>query len=527
MAEFIIALILVSVSHALRVRFGLNLADEGFLWNGALRIGQGKIPIRDYKSYDPGRFYWSWAAMQLFGTGLLGLRHSVAAFQVLGLWAGLTAVSTQTDNVFALALAGTVFVIWMLPRHKIFDHSMALIAVATVTMLLQAPSPVTALLAGIMTGIAGVMGRNHGAYAFAATALALLLVWAKGYTDSAIALTAIWGLGIIVGYSPMLGMFVFIPDMFRRYVHDKVLVFFRRGGIDISRPVPWPWTQRYAGLTRLNAVSRFLTGMHFVVLPVFYAVALLWVVLDPDGLRNGYLAASCLVGIFYLHHAASRSDIPHLCQVMLPFVSGLLALAYGAENALVYWLTPLALIAIGWLVVRQIDARLQWMEYPDLFAEIDILGERFIALRGVAATVTSVRARVTKELGPEDRLFIAPMAAMLYPVLQKETPVRSDFLHFPETDPVQDVLIADLEKTGTNWALIESVGLDRQDSLSFRNTHARVWRYLEDNFTCLQTPDLGSRWSLWRRDQEDADHDQNQMDATMQSDTTRMREASR
>lgn len=499
MIEAVLALGLVAISHFLRFRTGLNLSDEGFLWNGALRIGQGRIPIRDYKSYDPGRFYWCWAGMKLFGTGLLGLRHSAAVFQALGLWAGLAALGSVTDHVLALCLGGVACVIWMQPRHKLFEHAMALIAVFTMARLIGEPSVSTALFAGMVTGFAGVMGRNHGTYAFVSSFLTLGLLSLMGRVEAPGALLAVWAAGIVIGYAPMWGMFLFVRGMFRRYLNDKVLVFFRRGGIDLALSPPWPWTVKYAGLTPLDRVSRFLTGLHFILLPAFYTVTLGWLVLGGQFADNAVLSASCIVGLCYMHHASSRSDLAHLCQVMQPFLCGVLALFYSTPNPLVFWLAPLGLIAIAILVIRQIDPWMDRLKHPERYTEIEILGDRLMILRGVASLITHIRALTARHLAPGDGLFVAPHLALLYPVLQKQTPVRSDFLLFPETDAVQDELIGDLEKRNINWALTQDVALDRRDDLRFRNTHARVWAYLERNFDRIQTTELNEQWDFWRR----------------------------
>ncbi len=89
----LLAIVLTGSSFALQGRQGINLADEGYLWYGAQQTAHGKVPLRDFDAYDPGRYYWSAAGMHLFGEGLVALRFSETLFQLLGLWVGLLAAS--------------------------------------------------------------------------------------------------------------------------------------------------------------------------------------------------------------------------------------------------------------------------------------------------------------------------------------------------------------------------------------------------------------------------------------------------
>src|SRR6202000_2825488 len=72
-----------------RIDFTVN--EEGFLWYGALAVAHGDVPLRDFYSYDPGRYYWAAAWPPLAGEGLLGLRLATSAFAALGLFCGLLA----------------------------------------------------------------------------------------------------------------------------------------------------------------------------------------------------------------------------------------------------------------------------------------------------------------------------------------------------------------------------------------------------------------------------------------------------
>ncbi len=54
----------------------------------------GGVPIRDFCSYDPGRYYCSAALMALQGSnGIVALRVAVAIFQIIGLFVGLVLIA--------------------------------------------------------------------------------------------------------------------------------------------------------------------------------------------------------------------------------------------------------------------------------------------------------------------------------------------------------------------------------------------------------------------------------------------------
>ena len=74
------------------VREGLPSPDEGYLWYGTLRTLDGEVPLRDFRSYEPARYYWCALWMLALGRGVVSLRIAVHAFYFLGLTCGLLAL---------------------------------------------------------------------------------------------------------------------------------------------------------------------------------------------------------------------------------------------------------------------------------------------------------------------------------------------------------------------------------------------------------------------------------------------------
>jgi len=499
MAEFGIAFALVSLSFALQGNIGLDLADEGYLWNGTLRVAQGKIPIRDFRAYDPGRYYWSFAWSKLFGLGVLGVRRAAAVFQFFGLWAGLLAASRAIESFWLLTLAGILVTWWMHPRHKYFEHSVTLLAVFMAVRLIESPSLTNCFLSGLFVGISTFMGINHGLYGIVSYGLLFPLISIEQGFEDVGSRVGMWLAGAVLGYSPMFAMWLAIPGMLRSFWSAKVLSVMHRGTTNLGLPAPWPWRAQQVHGRLLDRLSRFFLGIHFLFLPFFYVVVVAWVLLAGSPGEQPLLTASAVIGTVYMHHAFSRADLPHLCQAMQPFLLAALSVVFAASQPIATAAGFGALICAAFFTLRGTLPLMSKLNRRSNLVEYELHGEKLQLDQGLARMLDSLRLRVDQLVPAEDSIFIAPMTATLYPVLKRETPVRSDFLVYPEADAAQKQIIQDLESKPVRWALIDDVALDGRDELRFRNTHPLVWSYIESCFKTIPVVDIGQGRQLFRR----------------------------
>ncbi len=89
-------------------RFGSFLREEGYLWYGVQRVFLGEIPIRDFMSYETGRYYLSAGVLGLFHDhGLLALHARLALWATFGLSLAVSLVA-KAWNERQLAVAGHV-----------------------------------------------------------------------------------------------------------------------------------------------------------------------------------------------------------------------------------------------------------------------------------------------------------------------------------------------------------------------------------------------------------------------------------
>src|SRR5579872_5746941 len=141
-AESVVLAAVISLSvFFLQWRYGFNLGDEGWLWYISQRTALGDVPLRDFFSYDPGRYYWSAAFFKL--TGSSGLYQQILAnylFAILGLAAAyFVMIRAGLARSWRIAIFLLLGVVIGFPRHKIYEQTLSLIAVAAIAFVFESP----------------------------------------------------------------------------------------------------------------------------------------------------------------------------------------------------------------------------------------------------------------------------------------------------------------------------------------------------------------------------------------------------
>lgn len=499
-----LAILLVSASFASFGDIGLNLADEGFLWYGAERTIAGEVPLRDFQSYEPGRYYWIALGSVFLGDGLLSLRLSAAIFQAFGLAAALLVALRLVPHPGWLIPIGIGLLLWMFPRYKAFDASMSMMAVYVATRLLEARNAKPFVAAGLFVGLAAFFGRNHALYA--GLGISALTLWRHWDRDDEVLASRIGSLaaGGALGALPMLGMILFVPG-FAVGLWESV-VFFVEHGANLPSPAPLPWRVDYDGLDWRFAVAHFVLGCTFLLVPLVYVLG------TAIALRRGrddsphrtVLVAATAIGAFYLHHAAVRSDATHLAESIQPALLAALAipgafgllgsrvasgLVWGSIVAITLFVTPVANPAIA----------LPGQARAASLLPLDVAGDRLRVYPGMANWASRIEEAVGRHVEEEEALFIAPYTPGLYPLLGKTSPVWEIYLLWRAEPDRQDEMIDRLEKTNVDWALISSGAIDDKDELRFWNTHPRVWSHFKRKFEIVPEPVLPKGMILLRR----------------------------
>jgi hypothetical protein len=467
---------------------GFNLQDEGYLWYGAQRVMLGEVPIRDFASYDPGRYYWSATLMSLWGdNGIMALRGTVAIFQAMGLLVGLLLIArtVKKQNFFYILLSAITFVVWMFPRHKLFDISLSILLIGVLAFLIQNPTGRRYFFAGLCVGLAAIFGRNHGIYGIAGSLgvmgwLSIKRVEGPGLTKG----FALWAAGVTAGFMPILFMALIVPG-FAIAFWESIRSLLEAKATNIALPIPWPWRVNFASVPLGEAIRGVLVGLFFIATVVFGVLSIIWVVwqkLQNKQISPALVAASFLA-LPYAHYAYSRADVGHLAHGIFPLLVGCLVLL-STQPAKIKW--PLALMLCGASLWVMHVFHPGWQCYAGKqCVNIEISGSNLVVDPGTASDVGLLR-KLANQYAPNGQSFIAtPFWPGAYPLLERKSTTWEIYALFPRSQAFEQAEIERIKTARPGFALVIDLPLDGRDKLRFRNTHPLIHQYLVDYFERL------------------------------------------
>ena len=497
-----VAALLCLAAQLVLGRTDLNLRDEGYLWYGVVALLDGDVPLRDFQAYDPGRYLWCAAWSPLFGSGIVGVRAAVAVFQVIGLFCGLCVMRRVLRHDGWMLPAGVLLMLWMFPRHKLFEPALVLVGVLAATRLVERPVPRRFLEAGLVCGLAAFFGRNHGLYLVLAFLGLFALLRLRGGVAVGARALGTWAAGVALGYAPMLVMLVLVPGFASGFV-DAVLAI-QEHGANVPLPYRWPWSAE-----RGDCATTELALDVAYLLPVLLLPTALFVVLRTRGdeLRGrAPLVAAVLVGAIYAHHYSVRSDLPHLAQAIAPVLIAALALPAalpaGRARASLPWIL-LALLFVHALpiAVEGNPALKQFVPGSGVqYVEVEVAGERLRIKRAHGGDeVLAVQEVVGEQIGPDEEIFIGPTTPTYYPVLGRRSPLWWIYMLWSLSDAEQDAIVARLREREVDWALIVQRPFGRDKSFNLAQTNPRLWEHFSTEWAPVPDPRLPKRYFLLRR----------------------------
>jgi hypothetical protein len=485
---FVFAAFVVFMLFRWQGNITFSLWDEGFLWYGAQRVMLGEVPIRDFMSYEPGRYYWSAALMSLWGdNGIMALRGAIATFQTIGLFVGLLLIAraAKKQNLFYLLLATITLVAWMFPNFRLFDISLSILSIGLLTFLVQNPTTRGYFFAGLGLGLVAVFGRNHGVYGIAGSIG--VMVWLNIKRTEGPGLIkgfALWAGGVMVGFMPIILMALLVPGFAVAFL-ENVLLLFEKKTTTIPLPVPWPWRVDFATLSLGKAIREVLRGLFYIAIAFFGVLSIIWVV--SQKLRNRQvspaLVAAAFLALPYAHHAYGRAAITQLPVGIFPLLIGCLVIL-AAQSAKVRW--SLALMLCTASVYATYKTLPGWVcRASKPCVNIEISGSNMLVQPDTASDVRLLR-KLADQYAPDGQSFIAtPFWPGAYALLERKSPMWAIYAFWPRNDDYQRGEIERIKDSDPEFVLIFEHALDGREDRRFKNTNKLIYQYLVNNFQLL------------------------------------------
>jgi len=504
-ATALLSIGLIGAAFLTQERIGINLGDEGFLWYGVQRVLAGEAPVRDFDAYEPGRYYWDAAwAVALGSDGLIQLRLANAAFAAGGLFLALLCVRRVVRSWLLLTLFGAILVLWLYPRHKLFEHGIAMAGVFIATELIRRPTIWRHALAGTFVGASTFFGRNHGLYMGVSLGLLAVYVYFRVDRKDARRRTAAFAAGLMLGLLPLVSMFIFAPGYWHAMV-ESVVMMVQGTQRQQALAVPWPWRSSGAPMAGSEAAWRIGTGLGFLLMPALLCGVLVWatVMRKSDIKERALMIGAAFVGITYTHHAFSRADFPHLAQAMHPVLLcaiGSIAVAIGSRKR---WLTAAVALALIALTAATAMYAMPLAEYLRLPREdrttLQIDGQVFRVSTSQKLLLTTLRREVGLYVKSGESFTAAPLYPFAYPFMHARSPWWDTYLLFARDQTWQQRMIQSMKDQHVSLVMLSAdATIDGREDLKFPKTHPLVWQYIQTNYAAVEGPALLDNVKFWR-----------------------------
>ncbi|MET0961759.1 MAG: hypothetical protein ABWY05_02940 [Noviherbaspirillum sp.] len=471
-------------------RYGFDVADEGYYWYGAQRLLRGEIPMRDFMAYDIGRYAWTAAIMGKLGDdGIFGARMGAAIYQLftipIGVLIALRAVNGQLgtfEKIIFAAILTALLNLWVYPYYKVFDYGTSILIVAMLTLMMTSQCTQSWFGAGLILGIAAIMGRNHGVYgAFAALLLSGFLLLKQDrsavLTKPMLAFVA----GTIVGFSPTFVMAMLIDGFAGGFI-ESVRELVRGGATNLSLPVPWPWTFSKSHMGWLYWATDVTKGLAFiaiVLVPIVAILALMRRPLGQFGTVHNIILCSSFAGIAYAHYAYSRADLTHLALSIAPLILALpgIAALVGHPIAMATTLLGVSILALA--------PGVPYLAQPILkkpLTTISVSGTNLYASPWINARLQNAEHVFEFIPNARDSFLAIPDSPGLYAIYKKKMQIWEIYSLWPRDPLFERSELSRLQVNAPQVIFLSNHALDGRSELRYSSTHPILYRWIVDNY---------------------------------------------
>ncbi len=445
-----------------------NYADGGFLWYGSWRTYLGEVPTLDFKSYDPGRYYWVSAFFDVLGDyNLSSLKLAIYTFFLTGVATLLLFLVGTVDRI-RLAILALLLTVWAFPEHKLFDISISIISVVVMAQCLYRVNSNKWLVVGIWLGLAAFLGRNHVLYMSLATMATLALLWFAEVRDNLLSVLMKLTLGVALGLLPFVILVVSNNGFIENYWINKIIAIATRESANLRLPYP-----RFADMFAVfdNPSLSKLRQSFFVLTAYTYPLALVFILLVKirDRFRKAVFSkldatilSSAMLGGIYFHHFYSRADFPHLAQSITPLLIVLVLCATPRVIALI--------MLVSGILLSGYQGLPRYLLNPERYVSLTLVGEERLLNRSNRPLIDVVDY-VKIHAENEDVIYAVPNIPAFYVLAGKRSPSYNSYDIFRMSEAFQRDLVAKMEQIDLCWVIFNDYAYDRQEKNRFSHTN--------------------------------------------------------
>jgi hypothetical protein len=471
-------------------RYGFDVADEGYYWYGAQRLLHGEIPMRDFMAYDIGRYAWTAALMGKLGDdGIFGARMGAGIYQLftipIGVLIALRAVNGQLGTLGKIILAAVMTALlnlWVYPYYKVFDYGTSILIVAMLAIMMTSQRANSWFGAGLILGVAAIMGRNHGVYgAFAALLLSGFLLLKQDRRAVLAKPMLAFVAGTIVGFSPTFVMAVLIDGFAGGFI-ESVHELIRSGATNLSLPVPWPWTFSKSHLRWIDWATGVTKGLSFIAIVLMPIIAILALVRRPLAqFRTVHTVILCssFASIAYAHYAYSRADLTHLALSIAPLI-----LALPSVAALVGHPIAMATALLG-VSILVLAPEVPYLAQPLLkkpLTTTSIIGTNLYVPSWINARLQSAEYVFATIPNARDSFLAIPDSPGLYAIYKKKMQIWEIYSLWPRDPSFERAELSRLQVNAPQVIFLSNHALDGRPELRYSSTHPILYQWIVDNY---------------------------------------------
>ena len=489
----LVAVSVTSLWFWLTWRYGFDLSDEGYYWYGAQRVIQGEVPMRDFMSYDIGRYYWAAFWMNIVGDdGIFGARLSAAIYQALGTSLGVyvCTLGFQMRRVtwwLVTALAACTLTVWVWPYYKVYDHATSILIVAILVLIVRSSRTAAWFGAGVCLGVAAMIGRNHGVYGAFSAALVIMVLLIKGpLRHDIVKRIGYFAVGVVIGFAPTFGMMWGVEGFAAAFI-ESILALFRGGSTNIGLQIEWPWSWSWSEslsengyLTTSLRLSRNFGFVFLLAYPIVVLIVLAYHRFNTANTTSAVALATFAASIPYAHYSFSRADITHLTLGIFPALLGLLAVAI-ATRGLRAVIFSLLILSASVLTLSPSQAILAFRLLGIPFLQAEITGQQIWIDEGEFDRF-QFAAKAISGLQPGKSNFLAlPNMMGLYAIYRVKSPLWEIYSLPGEAEP-EIRQIASLESNPPELIILSNHALDKNPVFRYSFIRPLVFRWITSQY---------------------------------------------